>query len=103
LATSLKARGVLGLIIEGGVRDTAILTKMNFPVWSKAIFSQGCVKETIANVNVPVICAGAYICPGDLIVADDDGVVVVKREEAHSVIAKVEQRIANEESKTYTF
>lgn len=103
LATSLKARGVLGLIIEGGVRDTAILTQMNFPVWSKAIFAQGAVKETIANVNVSVTCAGAYICPGDMIIADEDGVVVVKREEAESVITKVEQRIANEESKRVRF
>ncbi|MFQ3234927.1 MAG: 4-hydroxy-4-methyl-2-oxoglutarate aldolase [Paraglaciecola sp.] len=103
LATSLKARGVLGLIIEGGVRDTATLREMNFPVWSKAIFAQGAVKETIANVNVPVTCAGAYIRPGDIIVADDDGVVVVKREEADGVIIKVEQRIANEESKRVRF
>ena len=103
LATSLKARGVLGLIIEGGVRDTATLTEMNFPVWSKAIFSQGCVKETIANVNVPMTCAGAYIRPGDMIIADEDGVVVVQREAAESVISKVEQRIANEESKRLRF
>lgn len=103
LATSLKARGVLGLIIEGGVRDTATLTQMNFPVWSKAIFSQGCVKETIASVNVPVTCAGAYIRPGDMVIADEDGVVVVQREEAESVISKVEQRIANEESKRLRF
>lgn len=103
LATSLKARGVVGLIIEGGVRDTATLTEMNFPVWSKAIFSQGCVKETIANVNVPVTCAGAYIRPGDMIVADEDGVVVVKREEADDVWDNVEKRVANEESKRVRF
>ena len=103
LATSLKARGVRGLIIEGGVRDTATLTEMNFPVWSKAIFSQGCVKETIANVNVPVTCAGAYICPGDIVVADEDGVVVVKRDEAGEVWSNVEKRVANEESKRVRF
>ena len=103
LATSLKARGVLGLIIEGGVRDTATLTAMNFPVWSKTIFSQGCVKESIANVNLPVTCANAYICPGDMIVADEDGVVVVKREEADGVWDKVEKRMANEESKRIRF
>lgn len=103
LATSLRARGVLGLIIEGGVRDTLTLTQMNFPVWSKTVYAQGCVKETIANVNVPVICAGAYICPGDIIVADEDGVVVVARQAAQEVIDKVEMRIANEESKRVRF